>query len=581
MRRLLGVLLLAALLSPAALASLRMDLFDMQLVLNEEGAFQVTERITITFLTPHHGIERWIPVSYRVPSTGTNRTIAFDLRAVFLDGVAVSFQPRRSGRNQYLRIGDPDRTITGTHVYEIQYAVRDALLFDEEYIRIYWNVTGNEWSIPIERVTATVQLPRDVDATTVSTTSYAGYFGSTSRAGAAAVDAMGRLTFTAGPFNPGEGLAIDLAIPADSVAIEPPSTASLVLRFLDANKAAVLPILTLIVMFIVWLRIGRDPRRRAIAPAFALPRDMHAGVAGVLIDDRIDIRDVSAMIVGLAVKGHLRIEEDADDGKQQSDRALPHDYRLIRRERSRDDLTDVERLLLEALFEHEESSDAAAGQTLLSSLETRFYKHLPTIKSRLYSSLIDSGYYGRNPERTRGTYMSFGLMVALGGAGVAFGLHSLYFGIMVALSGLIILAFSPIMPRKTQKGVRALEQVLGLSRYIRLAEVDRIEFHNAPEKNPETFERMLPFAIALNLTKVWTDRFEGLLNEPPDWYVSRAPVFRGHMFALSMWHLSAGMDRTLASAPRGSSGGKSAWSGGSFGGGFSGGGFGGGGGGGW
>jgi uncharacterized membrane protein YgcG len=93
---------------------------------------------------------------------------------------------------------------------------------------------------------------------------------------------------------------------------------------------------------------------------------------------------------------------------------------------------------------------------------------------------------------------------------------------------------------------------------------------------------MLPYAIALNLTRVWTQQFEGLLKEPPEWYASTGPVFRPHLFTLSLWHLSAGMNRTLASAPRAASSGRSAWrGGGSFGGGFSGGGFGGGGGGGW
>jgi uncharacterized membrane protein YgcG len=84
--------------------------------------------------------------------------------------------------------------------------------------------------------------------------------------------------------------------------------------------------------------------------------------------------------------------------------------------------------------------------------------------------------------------------------------------------------------------------------------------------------------MALNLTSVWTRQFEGMFDRPPDWYVGTSPVFRGPVFAASMLHLSSGMQRTFASAPRSQSSGRSAWSGGSsFGGGFSGGGFGGGG----
>ena len=171
--------------------------------------------------------------------------------------------------------------------------------------------------------------------------------------------------------------------------------------------------------------------------------------------------------------------------------------------------------------------------------------------------------------------------LAAGGA-VGIAASSLYLGVAVALCGLIMLAFSPIMPRKTKQGVHALKELLGLSEYIQRAEIDRIEYHNAPNKNSQLFEKLLPYAIALNLTSIWTKQFEGLLDEPPDWYIGHAPVFRAHLFTLSMLHLTKGMERTFVSAPRTASSGRSAWSGGgTFGGGFSGGGFGGGGGGGW
>jgi len=575
---LIGVL---SLTTVDAFATLRMDEFAAEIDLLADGTVSVVERLTVTFFTAHHGIEREIPVSYRVPSTGANLSIRFELIDVTMDGADVPLLTKRQGRNMYLRIGDADRTITGTHVYEIRYEVGRVLLFHEDYIQLYWNVTGNDWRIPIDRTVASVRLPADVDPASVSTISYVGYAGQSTRGSTATIE-DGVLQFTAGAFSPGEGLTIDVAVPRDLLPIEPPSLGQRVLWFLDANKAAALPIVVLIGMFILWLRVGRDPRKRVIAPAFAPPRGMHPGEVGVLIDDRIDLRDISAMIVGLAVKGHIRIEEVADDDPGLVDKAraslgrsTPLDYKFVRREAAIDDLSEVERLVLAGIFEDDQE------ERTLSSLENAFYKHLPVIKSRLYGGLIDAGYYPHNPERTRGFYRSLGLMAVGGGVAIAVALSSLYLGVAVALSGLVVLAFSPIMPRKTKKGVLALEEILGLSRYIRLAEVDRIEFHNAPEKSPHVFERLLPYAIALNLTRVWTDQFRGLLTESPDWYASSAPVFRPHLFTLSLWHLSAGMNRTLASAPRAASG-RSAWGGrSSFGGGFSGGGFGGGGGGGW
>ena len=207
---------------------------------------------------------------------------------------------------------------------------------------------------------------------------------------------------------------------------------------------------------------------------------------------------------------------------------------------------------------------------------------MPTIKSRLYGQLIESGYYKNNPERTRRFYVTVGLLVLPLAGYLGIQTMLLYLAAAVALSGVIVLAFSRFMPRKTAKGVRKLEEILGLSEYIRRAEVDRIEFHNAPEKGPGVFEKLLPYAVALNLTSVWTRQFEGLLNEPPQWYVasSRTSVFNAVLFSHTLSSMTHSMQRTFVSAPRSS--GQSAWSGRStFSGGFSGGGFGGGGGRGW
>jgi len=190
--------------SLAAAASLRIDSFDCRLDLTEAGRLKVTEELTVTFLTPHHGIERWIPVSYRVPATGANLTIALRVEDVRMDGTSVPYAVRRKGRDELIRIGDPDRTITGTHVYEIAYTASRVILFHADYLQLYWNVTGNDWRVPIGRATASIGLPDTVDPSLVSSTSYVGYYGSGARGGEGTIDDAGRLNFASGPlWSPG------------------------------------------------------------------------------------------------------------------------------------------------------------------------------------------------------------------------------------------------------------------------------------------------------------------------------------------------------------------------------------------
>jgi len=574
MRKIAVSLFLVLVVSVAAFATLRITNFDAQIRLDDSGILHVTEKLDVDFYSPHHGIERWIPVSYR-RFTGENMNVPLRVISVTQDGRPAQYITRRSGRNQYIRIGDPEIKLLADHTYTITYAVERAILFRDDYVQLYWNVTGNKWAIPIDSASATITLPESVNPSDVATTSYVGYYGSKTRGNEATIDDQGRFVFAASLLLPGEGLSIDMSIPRDQIAIAAPTTWQRILWFLGANKYAALPFLTLVFMFLLWLKVGKDPRKATIAPRFEPPKGMHPGEAGVLIDDRADLRDISAMVIGLAVNGYLTIKEigTEQEGIAEKIKGLfghsgPLDYEFVKKKDTDSDLSKVETTLLSAIF------DAAhPDKRLLSSMENEFYKVLPRIKSDLYAGLIKKGYYPNNPERTRKSYAGAGmfgiaLAIAIGGWS-----GSLYLGLAIVLSALIVLAFSPIMPRKTKKGVLVLQDLLGLSEYIHRAEVKQMEFHDAPEKNPQLFEKLLPYAMAFNLTSIWTKQFEGLMSEPPQWYVGSTPGFHPALFYLGMMNLSSGMERTFVSAPRTSSGGHSAWGGGSS--------FGGGGGGGW
>ena len=559
--------------------------FTSAIAIHKSGELTVTETIAVTFTTPHHGIYRDITYSYRSPNTGERITIGIKVTGVTLDGGPVPYSIGRRGSDVRIRIGDPNRTITGDHTYVISYTVSRALLFHPDYIQLYWNATGNRWEIPIDRAAAFVTLPPGVKPQDIQAVSYVGYLGSRTRGVPPQVDSNGRLLFTTNTLMPGEGLTIDVAIPRSKAGIAAPTAGQRALWFLSANKYAGLPLIVLVGMFLLWFKVGKDPAKGTIAPQFAPPRDIHPGEAGILIDDRADLRDITAMVIGLAVNGYIKIREIPpdeagllaevkDEVKKLFGRRGPADYEFIKLKDPDDKLTQAEKRLMSAIFDGTHQQ-----KRTLSSLENEFYQHLPQIKADLYSELIKKGFYPHNPERVRSFYITLGGMIVGLGIFIGFFFASLYLGIAVLVSGLIVLAFAPIMPRKTKKGVQVYRDLRGLAEYIHRAEVKQMEFHDAPEKTPELFSKLLPYAMAFNLTRIWTRQFAGLLQQPPDWYVGMSPSFNGMMFSLAMMNLSSGMAQTFVSAPRTAG---SAWGGGaSFGGGFSGGGFGGGGGGGW
>jgi hypothetical protein len=143
--------------------------------------------------------------------------------------------------------------------------------------------------------------------------------------------------------------------------------------------------------------------------------------------------------------------------------------------------------------------------------------------------------------------------------------------------------FASAMPVKTSKGARLARYCLGFQEFVTRVDKDRLE--RMAKEDPTLFERVLPYAVVLGCADEWAERFEGLLNEPPEWFRSGS-LTHGHFDSRS---LVSGLGRsmhsmgsTLTSAPRPSGGrglgaGRGS-SGFSRGGGRSGGGFGGGGG---
>jgi uncharacterized membrane protein len=133
--------------------------------------------------------------------------------------------------------------------------------------------------------------------------------------------------------------------------------------------------------------------------------------------------------------------------------------------------------------------------------------------------------------------------------------------------------FARQMTAKTVQGGRARIAILGFQEFMNRVDADRLK-----RMPPDTFERYLPYAMALGVEHHWAQAFAGIVQNAPTWYVSPngSMGFNPIFFSSSMHSMATDMHQVFVSAPRGSSTG-SGWSGGG-GGGFSGGGFGGGGG---
>lgn len=523
--------------------------FSVTLAIGGDGVVEVTEEISVFFDFPRHGIVREIPTSYRLP-TGETFRLRLELEGVTVDGDPVPFQRSWEGGNLILKIGNPEVTVSGLVPYTIRYRMLRALRRYEDEVELYWNAIGTEWSMPIRNFRVEVIPPPGVDQDSLRWSGYQGRYGSTFPFELRFAD--GKLFGAGQDLLPGQGVTVAVRVPASAVSL--PGLGQEILWFLEDNVYAAIPLFILLGMIFVWWRWGRDPKLGTVAPEFTPPPGVGPAEAGFLVDDRFDPRDFAAGILSLAVKGWLRIREE--DG----------DFEFVSQEGEKD-LTPYEDALREALLAGKESRQ-------LSQLKYKMYEKMSGLSAKLVLDLVGRGFYRGNPDAVRQNWWALGAGILVIGAILGVFTSSLYLGLAVGISGVIVLLFAPFMPRKTELGMEALRRIRGLSEYIQRAEVERMEFA-AKEKH---FEELLPYAEALGLTEVWTDKFAGLLREPPRWYEGRGPwvpaVFGTRILALERAAYAA-----ATTAPRTARSGRG-WSGGSGfgGGGFSGGGMGGGGG---
>ncbi len=570
---LLGTVLTLA--APAAAKSWRISNFQDNITVNADGSALVNETITLVFLGEWHGIHREIPIEYPGPD-GTNYELFINVTSVTDDGgTKLKYDSSTSGAYRVLKIYIPNAVDT-TRTVQISYRVRNGARFFDQYDEFYWNVTGNDWPVPIDHASASVHFPAAASGS-LRAQAFTGVYGSTERDATAMVNGADAEFGTNYPLPMRGGMTIDVYIPKG--VLTAPGRLTKLLWFVESNPVVFLPLVTLVVMFGLWWYAGRDPDPgMSVAPMYEPPAGFTPAETGTLLDDRIHPRDITSTIVDLAVRGFIKIEET--DDKVLIFHHKDYILHLLRQRQEWSGLAPHERVMLENIFPGE------VNETRLSSLKNRFYTAVPVIRTDIMSALKQKGIYTLDPESANGYSLGAAFCIAALFAVIQFirwadFLSSVPVLVVCALiSAAIWWMFARQMTAKTLKGARTHIAVLGFQEFM-----NRVDGERLKTMPPDTFEKFLPYAMALGVEHHWAQAFAGIVQSPPTWYAAPAGyaygmAFNPILFSSSMHGMATDMQQVFVSAPRASSGG-SGFGGGGFGGGggFSGGGFGGGGGG--
>lgn len=564
-------LLLYTFTAAAAEKSWRIADFQDTIAIEKDGSAIVRERIVLVFVGEWHGIHRTIPIEYPGPD-GTNYELFVDVQSV-MDGSGgkLKHESSRAKGDRDLKIYIPGAVDT-TKTVEINYRVRNGTRFFKDYDEFYWNVTGNDWPVPIDHASAVVRFPESA-AGSLRVQAFTGVYGSTQRDASATVEGAQAQFETNNPLPMRGGLTIDVYIPKNI--LKEPSALTKFLWFLGGNPSVFLPVVTFAGMFVLWWYKGRDPDAGlSVAPMYEPPPGISPAEAGTLIDDSIHPRDITSTMVDLAVRGYIKIEETAE--KVLLFTHKDYIFHLLKpREQWGTDLAPHERVMLENVF-------AGGAETHLSSLKNRFYTAVPIIRADIMSSLKNKGVYLLDPESANGYSIVAGIGILIPFAIFQYMGWANFFSsipLLIACSLISVTIwwlFARVMSARTLKGARTRIAVLGFQEFMNRVDAERLK-----RLPPTTFEKYLPYAMALGVEHHWAQAFAGIVKDPPQWYVGPGGGYVGGfnpiLFSSSMHGMASDMHQVFVSAPRASSTG-SGFGGGGGGGGFSGGGFGGGGG---
>lgn len=570
----LGLTVAVAIPVAAADTGWTVDAFHADIEIRSTGSLAIVETIDVTFGgLETHGIIRTIPTRYRYDDR-RDRTYALSVQSVTdRTGRAWTYQLTRSDASVEIKIGDPNRTLSGARSYRIAYTVQGALNAFSDHGELYWNVNGADWGVPTRAASATVTAP---SGALLQLACFQGATGSTEPCRSAAAErgpnGVSLASFTSRALSPGEQLTVVAGLSLGAVTVAPPVLVDRPRGIADyfatsptaLALAAVVFAGGLFLVWWVWWSRGRDrgPAQGAIVPEYEPPAKLRPAQLGVVVDEVADPRDLVATIVDLAVRGHLSITEHPKQG------LFGHPDWTLDKRKPADDLLPYERELFDGLF-------SGGDSVLLSSLKGTFAPTLKRAEALLYADAMGHGWFVADPSRVRTAYAGVGCLTVVAGGGLVYLLGQAFgcglVGVAIVPAGLALLVMNRAMPAHTASGAQLLAQTLGFKRYMDTAETDRAKF----AEKEGLFTAYLPYAVMFGSVERWTRAFAGLdLAKATSSFYMGPSAFNSVLFASSFSSFSGSLASTVVSTPAGSGGS-------GFSGGFSGGGGGGGGGGSW
>jgi uncharacterized membrane protein YgcG len=545
MRRIAALLLLLISAACFGQAKFTTQRFDAEFVIQPEGNVVVTEVISINFRERQRGLIRKLPFRTRSPK-GDVRTVAYSLQDVQANqgGGYQSVETRTSdeGGDYQIRIGSQNVFLTGPVTYVIRYTVRGALTPIDKAddlgprVEFLWNLLPTDWPTEIPASTVHVRYPTPKPGKLV-TRVLAGDKGtrqgiqlqyqgpSQGRSDQIDVSFVSQTDIQVRlkrPLRSGQTVTADVALPGDTVVAPPPLIArsdgpgpglnDLLPRVPEAPPyVGLIPLLPALLVYFLAKRKW-PAAKRPLVVRFDPPDGIGPSLSGTIIDGRVNPRDIVAGIVSLAQKGAIKLHHAEGTSSNIT-------IELLGLEKGKDVL-GMEQVLYNSLAEY---------GTVLTSEELRgnFGAQYQVLTALLYREGKDRHIFAESASAKGGLgcLLVFLVGVSLFGLCLFQPIFSLIGAVIALVVGFVAIArISDVTPL----GQQVRRDLEGLQEFITRANERELNYMADKMPDQALFERLLPYAIAFDAVKQWTQAFRGIDIQMPDWY--EAP-----MGSDSMW----------------------------------------------
>jgi uncharacterized membrane protein YgcG len=567
----------------------RVLLYEQSIELQAEGTLNVVENIKIFNGKDDNlnnqikrGITRDFPTCY-FNQLGLLSRVPFQLKSVKRNGVKEPYHTEdlKNGIRIYLGSAN-DYLEEGIHQYRIEYSTSNQLIFHANKDELYWNVNGTGWNFSMNEVRCQIRFPKSCQI--LEKQCYTGSQGSAAQdCGFAQLSNHSINFYSRSKLEAHEGLTIAVAV--EKGVFESISPTTKWFNLLKDNWIFTLGILsvlgTFIINFLLWLKVGKDPKKGVIIPQFEPPIGMSPADVGYALQQKNSPQLFSAAIIDMAVNGCMDIQVDEEGWIFKKPT-----YLFLKR--NVDD-PKHSRYYEQYGFDADDLDGQKAEKGSYNSKIAGAYTKLENqLKSRIEVEKKQKSLFAifRRNDHYLGLSILFWVLFII--AAISWiAVYRTPWTFIVTISSIIFLGiiiqiiFAKIMSAYTVEGRKQVDYIEGFKRYLSTTEQSIYDKLNPPDENLQLFEKYLPYAVALDIDNQWAERFKNQIEiaeeqgYQPSYYRFHSS---GNMSSSSFMSSFAGsLSSTVASAstPPSSS------SGGSSGGGFSGGGGGGGGGGGW